>query len=312
MENMEKVETEEENQAKYKVISSLIDNWLLEYGEGKFTTEVVWRHITGQGTYLTTEGKRHVAKKLNSLAERRILEKSGSSYRKVDSTLLPLEWLQANPSNEMKLNWPKGEDGSSFEFDNVIIYPGSVIVIAGASNMGKSLFALNFLVENMDKYNCVYFTNEFGPEEFNARMKSFDWVNLCIDGKPKFDTYVRYENFQDVVQPDAINIIDYLRIDDNFYAVGGLISKIKRRLKNGIALIALQKSPNRGMMKTELGLGGKFSQELARLYLSIDFESLVVVKAKAWKRFNPNNKEYRFSIIHHGARFSRIKEVFNS
>ena len=76
---------------------------------------------------------------------------------------------------------------------------------------------------------------------------------------------------------------------------------IQSKLKKGIGIISLQKSPGK-----DRGLGGQFSEHLSSLYLSIDFERLTVIKAKEWHHKNPNNKMYGFTIVEGRTRFHNI------
>ena len=98
--------------------------------------------------------------------------------------------------------------------------------------------------------------------------------------------------FGDVVQPDAINIFDYIDRDDNLWLIGEDIRNIYRPLNKGIALFALQKPAGR-----DLGYGGTPTLKLARFYMSLDLvnrydEECVYGKAKIlvcknWVKTNP-------------------------
>ena len=183
--------------------------------------------------------------------------------------------------------------------------------------MGKTTFCLGFMLENMDKYHCLYMSNEFGGEEFRARMDGYEWADLYkSDGTPKFEAVQRYDNYQDIIQPDAINIIDYLDPGENAYLIGDQIDSIKRKLNKGIALIAIQKgvttlNTKNGVIRQskEYGVGGQFSEHRARLVLHVDMNMLWIKKAKSWHTHNPNNKRYTFEIVDHGSRFNNIQEV---
>lgn len=301
----------------YKRVSSDVDGWLVYHKEEWFTPEDIIRYFDW-GRNATAKHQLHVKLYYETTVKKSpLLEKQGKRYRVIDKEVKELDWLAADPEDTLMLGWPKGvSDNTSFAFDKFIkIYPGSVIVVAGVSNMGKTTWMLNFMIENMDAYDCVYYTSELGGEEFKGRMQGFDWVDLVNgNGNPKFKVITRYENYHDIIEPDAINIIDYLRLPEGeFWKVGTFIDQIKQKLNRGLAVIAIQKDAPRTYGKVRddklLGLGGKFSQELSRLYLAIDFEQLTVVKAKSWHSVNPNGKKYRFKITGHGARFSQIYEV---
>ena len=59
--------------------------------------------------------------------------------------------------------------------------------------------------------------------------------------------------------------------------------------------------------KAELGRGAEFSEERARLYLSMDNGKLKIVKAKNWKtEVNPNGIGYTFKLVD-GCKFQSIQ-----
>lgn len=240
-------------------------------------------------------------------------------YRFINREAEKINWVNADPSKILNLKWPCGLDGSSFHLDNIKIFPGSVIVLAGVSNMGKTTFCIGFMLANMDEYHCIYMSNELGDEEFKSRMDNFEYVDLYkAGGIPKFEAVVRYDNYQDIIQPDAINIIDYMDIVDNAWMVGRYIDQIKQKLGKGIALIALQKgvttinTKDRVILQPkEYATGGQYSEHRARLVIHIDMGVLRIKKCKAWKSGteNPNNKRYSFEIVNGGSRFTNIKEI---
>ena len=186
-----------------------------------------------------------------------------------------------------------------FQIENYVrIMPKNVIVIAGEPDAGKTAFLLNLVKMNMDKNEIFYFSSEMGALEMQDRLKNFDHA---ID-KWKFKPIERSNDFADVVRPDAVNIIDFLEISDNFYQVSGLIKSIYDKLDKGIAIIALQK--NKG---TDFGLGGMRSLEKPRLYLSMEPGKLKIIKAKNWvsAEKNPNKLSITYK-LYKGCHFTPI------
>lgn len=178
--------------------------------------------------------------------------------------------------------------------------PKNVIIIAGEPDAGKTAFLLNFMYMNMGRHKINYFSSEMGDAELQDRLQHFD---IPITDWP--DTiFERSSNFSDVIEPDAINVIDFLEITKDFYLVSDFIKNIFDRLKKGIAVIAIQK--NRGM---ELGLGGGRSIEKARLYLSMGHGKIQILKCKNWAdtTFNPNRLELNFKLAK-GCRFIETSE----
>ena len=239
------------------------------------------------------------------------LEKQNKAYRLIDREIEEIDWVNADAENVYKLALPYGvEDNTRFDFEkNIFIPPKGLVAVAGTSNEGKTSFVLNLLVLNMDKYPCTYFTNELTEIGLKRRFKPFqDWCELLNgEGKPKFRTVLRYDHFQDVVDPDGLNIIDYLdvNVEGEYYKLSPYMKRIQQKLRRGIAVIALQKPPNRLD-----AFGGPSLRSATSLYLSIDHNKLEVVKAKDWVIDNPNGRKYSFKIEHSGSMFSDIKGIY--
>jgi hypothetical protein len=128
-----------------------------------------------------------------------------------------------------------------------------------------------------------------GVSELKTRLKNFDY-ELQTWKDIKF--IERSSDFAEVIQPNALNIIDYLELHDEFYAISRVINDIYNKLENGLCIIALQKNPG-----AETGLGGWRGLEKPRAYLTMDSGFLHIVKAKNFTTdVNPNGKQTMFSI----------------
>ena len=169
----------------------------------------------------------------------------------------------------------------------VKMYPRNIIVLAGSPNAGKTALMLNmaklFLRENK---NISFFSSEMDAIELNVRLSLMDPPELEEMRKIRF--LQRNRNFQDVIDPNGINIIDFFEITDRFFAIAEEFKSIWNKLDQGIAIIALQKDPGK-----KVGRGATFSLEIPRLYLTVDYAKgrghvLKVVKAKNWRGENPN------------------------
>jgi hypothetical protein len=164
-------------------------------------------------------------------------------------------WADA-PTDEYKINLPLG-------LSNIVkIYPRNIIVFAGVTDVGKTGLCLNIVKENMENHPVKYFNSEMGASELKLRLGLFD------DIEPEewdFEAFERSDNFEDVIDPDALNIIDYMEAYGEFWTIGHKIGQIYDRLRDGVAVIALQKS-----IGTEYGRGATFGAERPRLYVSLD------------------------------------------
>ncbi|MCK9275034.1 MAG: bifunctional DNA primase/polymerase [Syntrophales bacterium] len=233
---------------------------------------------------VTKEEKNAVRAAVHRLHKAGIIEKHGNKngvYRTVNTQCEDIDFISATDT-AMDIRWPFRIE------DHVQIMPGNIIVVAGEPNSGKTAFLLNLVQKNMARYEIYYFSSEMGALELRKRLKKFDapledW---------KFHPKERASNFADVIKPDAINIIDFLEVYDEFYKIGGLIKEIYDKLKKGIAVIAIQK--NKG---ADYGLGGGRGLEKARLYLTMEPGKARIIKAKNWTTFeNPNGMEITFKL----------------
>jgi hypothetical protein len=233
----------------------------------------------------TRDDKKNVSIILKRMCDDAELERYGNKngqFRRIDNEISPIDWKTADTA-PLNLQWP-------FGVHNLVhLYPGNIGIIAGYPNAGKTAFIHNFIRLNQ-QHDVHLFSSEGGREELKMRLSKFDYP---VDDW-KFSYYERSGDFADVIKPDAINIIDYLEIHDDFYKVGGMIKAISDKLKNGFALIAIQKNNGR-----DEGLGGARGLEKPRLYMAMDSGRLKIVKAKSWvdSSDNPNGKSIRFKIV---------------
>ena len=223
-----------------------------------------------------------------------IIEKYGDrrgSYRKVENEAEPVNFLDA-PVDEFSLHIPLGVH------DFIKLYAGNIAVIAGTKSTGKTALLLNIVKENQHRHEIIYLNSEMGDIEFRKRLELFDDVSLH---DWKFKPYHRAGNFSDLVTAEKkIFIIDFLEVTEDFWKVAKQIQEIHKKLKEGIAIIALQKSSGK-----PLGRGGDFSMEKARLYLTLDFlpeekrNRLKIVDAKSWRTdLNPRGMFIDYKLVH--------------
>jgi hypothetical protein len=287
---------------RYKQISKMVDEWLEIHQGERFDLDTICRQLEA----VSREARQLIAIKLRNEVVKGKLKKLNNLYRYIDNTITKMDWLNASKASHLDLKYPFGMDESFFGFEEHIMIPEKgIIVIAGVTNTGKSVWCRNFLWVNMEKYHCTYFSSETSAEDFADYASRMDWRNpVNEDGSPKFDLVWRNRDWADVIQPDDINIIDWINMGDNFYQIGTIIEGIKEKLNKGIAVIALQKDPTK-----DLGTGGMWSEHLSSLYLTMDFGRLTVKKAKKWTKINPNNTMWGFDVVDYGTHFHNIREV---
>lgn len=171
----------------------------------------------------------------------------------------------------------------------VNIYPRSVVIIAGESNSGKTAYMLNVAKKYKDDFKVNYFSSEMEDVELKVRLKNF---NRPLEEWKSVRFIERVTNFNEVIMPDEVNIIDYLEVHKDFYEVSGLIRTIRDKLNKGIVVIAIQKPAGR-----DEAVGGAGTKNLARLYISLSPGRAKIVKGKIWRTFiNPDGMYCNFKL----------------
>ncbi len=305
-----------------KALQRLRTEFFPAYRDKTFTSDDVHRFFLVDRTKEPTKVKKAIGDALFNLShvnKKAELEQHGKTYRLIDRELNVIEWWKAVKGDTSKINWPRGvEDNTSFGFeDSIKIYPKDLIVIAGEGNSAKTAFCLNFMIENMDTYPCYYFTSEFNDAKFIDRMSHFDWVNIYKeDGTPKFILAEQAAHWQDVIQPNGINIIDWVYMDDEMWKIRTVMKNIIANLDRGIALVVIQKRSYK-----QVGEGGEGTKDLASVYFTIRNDKelkcpvLKVEKVKTPNTgidaegqtiLNPNFREWSFRVVQQGAKFHDI------
>jgi hypothetical protein len=228
-------------------------------------------------------------------------------YRPVMKEMTRIKLSEANTQGtEIDIKYP-------FQLENWYkTFPKTVIIIAGVTDAGKTAFLLDFVAKNIgfSPLPINYFTSEMGIDEFFERASNIPGFDADYWDK-HLTIWERSDTFEDVINPEAINIIDNLDLHDEFYKVAGIIHRIWSKLKKGIAIIALHKDKAK-----DWGKGGQGSAERARLYLSLepgDFKrdipnTMKVLKIKNWRNRlqNIKGKEFKFKLIN-GCSFMELE-----
>jgi hypothetical protein len=251
-------------------VADMVKEWLAG-DRGKFFTKDVYIDLG----FTTRTDKNAVNMALIREMEKGNLVKCGDKrgcWRPTVTTMEPINWRDANPNASIHLVWP-------LELDQYFdLYPTNIVIIAGEKNAGKTAFCLNFAYLN--HADCPmpihYFSSEMMEQELAVRVckfpeqEPFDRVHFWR---------LEYETVVDMIQPNCINIIDFLEVTDEFWLVGHKIRKIWEKVENGIAIICIQKDPD-----AKLGRGKAFSTEKARVYLTMTKKQLLTLEeVKNWK-----------------------------
>ncbi len=179
-------------------------------------------------------------------------------WRPADNSLEELQWWDSKEIKEDNLLMP-------LNVNNYCIIPRpSLVIIAGKYNAGKSAFCINTVALNRQRWggHLDFFVSE-GAELINPKF-----AKLGITTAPgDFKTYRKTENFADVINPDNLSVIDYLRVDmEQAYAVSAKLFEIFNKLKTGIAVVAMQKPPG----ERKLAYGGAATAFEPSLYIGME------------------------------------------
>lgn len=181
----------------------------------------------------------------------------------------------------------------------------SLIIVAGKYNAGKTAFCINLVNLNLELWeNKLDFYVSEGAEMMRAK---FTALNAFIPKPPPFKMYRKTENFADVVQPDNLSIIDYLRVDmSKTYEIGNQLFAIFNKLKRGIAVVAMQKPPG----ERKIAFGGASTAFEPTLYIGMDNNVLGFEKIKVPKILDvdPYALKIQFK-IRNGVNFTDLHTV---
>jgi len=296
-----------ENEIRTKIDSALKR---ADKREINFADEVRDFVVTSNGLFMTSDvtnrlqvtsrqEKKNVVNALLRLHKEGIIERAGQKdgcYRRIDRSIEYMDFANADIENYIDLRLPLGLHAKTN------IYPKGAIVIAGVSGMGKTLYALNTIADNMGRFPIFYFNSEMGPEALKKKLSHFPILITEWEKNMKVVDNWDFNNIADKVQPDGFNVIDYLEPEgEKAFNIHGVISAIIRRLNKGTALITIQKKPGATM-----GTGGVYSIKAATLALALDWGKLEIVK----NRFReadpvPSLTKINFE-VHQGYKFVKV------
>jgi hypothetical protein len=276
-----------EKTAPKKNIAEEVREWVLT-SNGLFLTSECFRELG-----LTSRDFQKAAPlELLKLKNKGVIEPCGERrgcYRLVEKEAEEIPWKTCGIPEPLDFRQPLDLH------ELVYFYPGNIVVVGGTYNAGKTVYCLNTAALNMNHWKVNYLSSEMTPEELADRLYKFEKAGLVkdIDAWDKVRFRKRRNNFHQVIDPDGLNIVDYLEMTKEFYAIGGLIDQIFQKLNKGIAVIAIQKAPGETHAR-----GGAFTVEKARFAVSIDFEELKIIKAKNVRSGiqNPTNNVIKFHV----------------
>ena len=233
-----------------------LEKWIAEEATGDFHYKAVLNGMVDPRLYgnLRTMMGRAVVKGIASP-----VGKNDGYYRKIDSQLEEVHWWDGEGGDfGESILLPLGVHTYGY------IAPPAMIVVAGVYNQGKTAFCLQTVNLNIEKWgeNTRLFCSE-GLEQLRWK---FNQMQPPVPKPPPFKVYRRLDNFADVIEPNGLNVVDYLRTDmEDPKVVANKLFDINKKLgPNGIAVVAMQKPSNR-----KIAFGGEGTAWEPSLYVAI-------------------------------------------
>jgi len=240
-------------------VKDFINNIRLFDTGGSPLTQAVREFVdTSQGVFMSSDvviccqvssrkDKQNISKILSRLCENTIIERTGirnGQFRRIENDF-KIKDLSKVVKTKLDIRFPLGME----KF--VAVKPGNIIMYAGTKGSGKSSLLLDCARLNMRRNNVWFFSFEADEEEILERIETYptlsvsDWKVNWVDDPP---------NYVDIIQPNDVNIIDYVeaRGQQEAYHVPQTIREIHDRLKKGICILAVQRNKDK-----KFGVGGE-------------------------------------------------------
>jgi hypothetical protein len=253
---------------------------------------------------------------IKRMVDARELKRIGRGvYRKIKK-IEPVKWWENTGGEPINFLFPRShEDYSEFNIEEALeVWAGDMILISGVSNYGKTTIACNMLGENLDLMPCFLMGSEYTAGDgkispkFERRMKRMKWVEWLKDGMPRFQLYPVGSDYEDYIQPDSLNVVDWISLPGEYYMIDHVMKSIKDRVGNGIAVVVLQKNKN-----NENPEGGERAERYADVHIKIDpytkSESMITLGKVKAPIGSATGRTWAFEIIDYGANLLNIREI---
>jgi hypothetical protein len=279
-----------------ELTQEIVERWIQESATGKFNYTKVLDGQVDPKLYPYLRTILHRCKEKGIACP---VDGKDGWWRPVDKSLEEVCWWDIDDEIGENIILP-------LEMNKYCYIPyGSLIIIAGKYNTGKTALCINIVNCNLDRWaGCLDFYVSEGAE---MMARKFNNLDSFIPKPPPFKMYRRTENFADVLDPDNLSVIDYLRVDmEQTYAVGKKLYEIFKKLNKGIAVVAMQKPPG----ERKLAFGGASTAFEPSLYIAIDKDIIGFEKIKVPKILDvdPYKVKIQFKLSN-GVNFSDVHEV---
>ena len=229
---------------------------------------------------------------MTRLKEKGIIEKHGEKsgvYRKVARDFQEQRWWEAS-GQPLYVRFPLGIH------DLAKVFAGNTILLEGQKSQGKSAFALEFARLNrtiIPDRKVRYQNVEMSDDEIAKRIDSYPAEMMTrADWQKSVEFIRRTESWWDIVDPEGVNVIDYLIEYEKSYMIADFVWKIHKKLTTGIALVIVQRDPRK-----PYGQGGYNVRNIPRLIISLRDHTAKLEDVKSfWETLpgNPSGKARKY------------------
>ena len=275
---------------------ALIEDWITRQATGKFHYTKI---MDGQIQPKLYPQLREILHRCKNKGIAYPVDGKDGWWRPADTNLEEICWWITNGEIGDNLILPLGLNKYCY-----IPLP-SLIIVAGKYNAGKTALCINIVNCNLELWeNKLDFYVSEGAEMMQAKFQS---LNAFIPKPPPFKMYRKTENFADVIDPNHLSVIDYLRVDmSKTYEIGNALFAIFNKLDRGIAVVAMQKPPG----ERKVAFGGASTAFEPTLYIGMDKDVLGFEKIKVPKivDIDPYALKIEFKIAK-GVNFYDVHEI---
>lgn len=253
-----------------------------------------------------------------TLVSQRIVKPSGrnDAIYKVLVPVKPVVWWDGESEEPIDFRFPRSyDDGSEFGIEECVeVFAGDLVLITGDTNYGKTVIALSIMGENLGLMPALLMGSEYtatngkASPKFKRRMNRMNWVEWIKDGKPSFQLLPVGADYEDYIESDHLNVIDWVSLPGEYYLIDRVMKLSKDGVGKGVLVMVLQK--NKG---AEFAEGGQRSERYADVVLKIDpygenQSMLTLGKVKAPKG-RATGRMWAFNIVDYGANLHNIREI---
>lgn len=275
----------------HKSKSQRVEEWVLSC-QGIFSVTEVYRDLG----FLTENDKTITRMILMRMCAKGLIKPHGrkrGTYRLVETEYDQIDHERADDT-PLKVVLPFGLH------EHMEWFSKGIGVIAGDTDSGKTTVMLNLAYHNQGLFpKVVYIATEMGPALLKRRL-----VKFCLANQVMYPDAIKgvsfrapkTQNYMDLIDPDACNIIDYYELSgDQFTEVGGYFRQIYDRLEKGVAFIALQKK-----FGAAFGRSAELAMEKPLLYITLNRGGIARIekcKTEWTPQFRPYSIEFDYEII---------------